>query len=79
MNNHMSGCRYGTNSHLFDQHVFKCGNLATVAARDLAKYEPFFKFHIMMVCGDYNRLLDYEKKFHRNGMDTLNNNDNNNS
>ena len=69
-NNHITCCRHGTGNDQFDKHVNKC-------ARDKGKplVEPFFKLHIMMVCNDYHKLLDYENKFHSQGLDTMNKHD----
>ena len=71
-NNHISDCRHGTGGD-FDKHVFACGRLAEIPeVKERNKKEPFFKLHIMLECNDYQRLLDYERKFQNAGMDTMN-------
>ena len=71
-NNHISGCRHGNTTDIFDNHVYRCGHLDTVPEEDKKAMEPFFKLYIMLECSNYHRLLDYEKKFHAAGMDTMN-------
>ena len=71
-NNHISGCRHGRTTDIFDNHVYKCGHLDTVPEENKKAMEPFFKLYIMLECSSYHRLLDYEKKFHAAGMDTMN-------
>ena len=66
-NNHISCCRHGTGSDKFDIHVFNCAK-----SKGMPLVEPFFKLYIMMVCNDYHKLLDYESKFHAQGLDTMN-------
>ena len=71
-NNHISDCRHGTGGD-FDKHVFSCGRLAEIKdIKERNKKEPFFKLHIMLECNDYQKLLDYERKFQNSGMDTMN-------
>ena len=71
-NNHISGCRHGNTTDIFDNHVYRCGHL-DIAPEDKKKaMEPYFKLYIMLECSSYHRLLDYEKKFHAAGMDTMN-------
>ena len=72
-NNHMTGCRQGTQSDDFDNHVYTCGRLNADSTKEAKKAkEPFFKLYIMLECSSYHKLLDYEKKFHNAGMDTMN-------
>ena len=71
-NNHISGCRCGTSSDIFDQHVYSCSGMEFLTKEEKQANEPYFKLHIMMVCSDYNKLLSYESKFHALKMDTLN-------
>ena len=66
-NNHITCCSHGTGTDMFDNHVFNCAN-----NKGLPLIEPFFKLYIMMVCSDYNKLLDYESRFHSLGLDTMN-------
>ena len=73
MNNHKTGCRHGTQSDDFDNHVFRCGKMSNEKTKEARKAkEPFFKLHIMLECNTYHKLLDYEKKFHHAGFDTMN-------
>ena len=71
-NNHISGCRHGRTTDIFDNHVYKCGHLDTVPEENKKAMEPYFKLYIMLECSNYHKLLDYEKKFHAAGMDTMN-------
>ena len=70
-NTHISGCRTGRTTDLFDLHVFKC---ATEKGIDLTfpSSEPFFTLHILMVCRSYNKLLSYESMLQARGLDTIN-------
>ena len=71
-NNHKTGCRHGTQSDDFDDHVYICGKLYEDKTKEARKAkEPFFKLYIMLECSSYHRLLDLEKKFHNAGMDTI--------
>ena len=69
-NNHISGCRHGRSKNKFDKHVHAC---AVEKGMDLLESEPYFKYHILMVCSSYYRLLAYESALHAKGLDTLNN------
>ncbi len=71
-NNHISGCRLGNSSNIFDNHVHACGNLALLTNKKRNAKEPFFNLHILLACNDYNKLLCYEAKFHVLDMDTMN-------
>ena len=66
-NNHISSCRNGTSSDIFDNHVFNCSKVNNVR-----HVEPYFKLYVLMVLNDYNKLLNYERKSHLEGHDTLN-------
>ena len=67
-NNHMTGCRYGKSTNIFDKHVFGCAK-----ERGMDLLEPYFKLYILMVCNNYHKLLSYESALHARGLDTLNN------
>ena len=71
-NNHITGCRYGNGSNVFDLHVYKCGNLENLSIIERKQLEPYFKLYIMMACKDYQKLLDYEKRLHMRNCDTMN-------
>ena len=66
-NNHRSGCRHGTTSDEFDNHVYACSR-----QRGVPPTEPHFKIYIFMVLNDYHKLLNYERKLHLAGHDTMN-------
>ena len=64
-NVHISSCRLGTGTDVFDKHVFKCNNGRKPDG-------PFFKVWIMMELDDFSKLITYENHFHRLGYDTIN-------
>ena len=66
-NNHITGCRWGSSSDDFDNHVFSCSR-----ERNLPHEEPFFKIYIYMVLNDYHKLRNYERMLHLAGHDTMN-------
>ena len=66
-NNHISSCRQGNSSDIFDNHVFKCSK-----EKNIPHNEPDFKLYILMVLNDYNKLLNYERMLHLGGHDTIN-------
>ena len=63
----MSGCRLGTSTDKFDNHVFSCAK-----GKGMELVEPYFKLHILMVCNNYFKLLGYESALHAKGLDTIN-------
>ena len=65
-NNHITGCRHGTQTDDFDNHVFECGPQRGM------NFEPYFKLYILMVCSNYHKLLSYESSLHAQGLDTIN-------
>ena len=67
-NNHITGCRHGSTKNIFDKHVYACAS-----KKGMELVEPFFKYHILMVCSSYHKLLAYESALHAKGLDTLNN------
>ena len=64
-NNHISSCRHGTSTDIFDNHVYSCAK-----SRGLPHTEPYFIMFVFMVCNDYNKLLNIERKLHLQGHDT---------
>ena len=66
-NNHITGCRWGQGSDEFDNHVSSCS-----ALKNMPHIEHYFKIYIFMVLNDYHKLLNYERKLHLAGHDTLN-------
>lgn len=65
-NNHISGCRNGNSSDIFDNHVHACPK-----SKGLPPSEPFFLLFVFMECSDYNKLLNIERKLHLKGHDTV--------
>ena len=65
MNSHISSCRNGNSSDRFDNHVFNC-------LKGEEKTEPFFQIFALMTLNNDNKLITYEKYFHRQGFDTMN-------
>ena len=64
-NNHRTGCRKGTGSDKFDNHVYGCSR-----AQGLPPEEPFFQVYVMMACNSYDKLLNIERGLHLKGHDT---------
>jgi hypothetical protein len=69
-NNHMSSCRLGNGSDLFDSHVYECARKHHQTAEIK---EPYFKLYVMMELSDYNSLRNHERRLHLQGHDTTNN------
>ena len=65
-NNHITCCRNGTGSNIFDRHVFKCGT------QNKCLKQPFFKMYAFMVVSTEEKLATYERYLHRKGFDTMN-------
>ena len=65
-NNHISCCRLGTGSDIFDKHVFKCGT-----EKNCLK-EPYFKIFAFMALSSEDKLSTYEKYLHHRRFDTMN-------
>ena len=65
MNGHILSCRNGNSSDRFDNHVFNC-------LKGEEKTEPYFQIFALMTLNDVNKLITYEKYFHRQGFDTMN-------
>ena len=66
MNNHITGCRHGDSSDIFDNHVFKCRLGINMHE------EPYFKILAFIELSEERLLLAYESYFHSRGFDTLN-------
>ena len=64
-NGHISSCRLGNSSDVFDNHVYNC-------KKD--DEEPYFYLWVLMSVNDPEKLLTYESQFHHQGMDTINRN-----
>ena len=66
MNNHISGCRTGRTSDIFDVHVHQCGIVNGILK------PPYFKVFAFMALKSADKLLVHEKSLQRRGFDTLN-------
>ena len=66
MNNHISECRSGKTSDLFDIHVHECGT------KNKCLNPPYFKIYAFMKLSSPAKLLTYEKWLHSKGYDTMN-------
>ena len=67
MNNHISACRLGGSSDIFDQHVFECKK-----QHDAPDNEPYFHIYAFMTVSKEEFLPTYEKYLHRKGYDSMN-------
>ena len=66
MNGHISGCRLGNTTDIFDNHVFKC-------MKDHNYHdEPFFHIYTFMSIKHEYQLTTYENYLHKRGFDTMN-------
>jgi len=64
INVHISSCRTGATTNIFDTHVFNCGTNP--------KHEPYFRlFAYYIKHKDRKYLLTYESYLHRQKFDTL--------
>ena len=66
MNNHITACRHGGSTDLFDEHVYECKK-----KHPDPDIEPYFHIYAFMTVRKEN-LLTYEKHLHRKGYDTIN-------
>ena len=65
-NNHISDCRTGNTTDIFDRHVHECMKICN-------KYtEPYFKLFVYMELSDASKLDAYEKHLHSLNYDTMN-------
>ena len=67
MNNHISACRNGGSSDIFDEHVHKCKD-----RHFHHQEEPYFHIYAYMTLKKQESLLSYEKHLHRKGYDSMN-------
>ena len=65
INNHISDCRLGTSTDIFDNHVHNCSS-------EMPFVEPYFKLYAFMQLNCYANLRNYERKLHLEGHDTIN-------
>ena len=66
MNNHISNCRTGRTSDVFDTHVHKCG------IKNKCLEPPFFEIRAFMKLSTPDKLITYEKKMHQREYATIN-------
>ena len=64
-NNHISACRSGNSTNIFDRHVFTCNKTKKIE-------EPFFELYAFMTVKNTHDLRTYEKFLHEKGYDTMN-------
>ena len=62
-NVHISSCKSGKTSDIFDKHVYAC-------KKD--HVDPVFKLYVLLELNNYDKLRVYEDDFHRKGFDTSN-------
>ena len=74
-NNHISCCRHGSGTDIFDLHVHECAKLQNrfLEKKTYIQYEPYFKLYIFMKLRDYSALRSHERRLHLQGHDTINN------
>ena len=63
INNHISECKSGKTSDIFDKHVFVCNKQQRI---------PSFKLYVFLEVFDNSLLDSYENYIHRNRHDTMN-------
>ena len=66
LNNHISDCRTGRTSDIFDLHVHECG------IKNNCLGEPYFKVYAFMKLSSSDKLLTYESYLHSQRFDTMN-------
>ena len=65
MNNHISCCRLGTGTNIFDKHVHLCK-----AGKNIS--EPYFEIYAFMTVKNEEDLCVYERFLHNKSFDTMN-------
>ena len=76
VNNHISCCRHGTGTDLFDLHVHECAkkhSVTTTNENQKSLSEPYFKLYVFMAISNYAALRNHERRLHLLGYDTINN------
>ena len=66
MNNHISSCKSGKGTNIFDKHVHECG------LKNKCLESPYFKIFAFMKLSSAQNLITYERYLHRMGLDTMN-------
>ena len=65
-NNHISSCRNGSGTNVFDNHVYQCG------LRNNCLQAPYFKLFAFIRVSDESKLLSTEQWLHSKHFDTFN-------
>ena len=68
MNNHISSCRSGDSTNIFDKHVYECRQKHG-ARGDI---EPFFHIYAFYTIKSADALETHERNLHKQGLDTMN-------
>ena len=73
-NNHISSCRHGSGSDIFDLHVHECARKQgkKLEVKPFIKHEPYFKLFVFMELRDYSSLRNHERRLQLQGHDTIN-------
>ena len=66
MNNHISDCKTGRTTDIFDLHVHDCG------IRNNCLNPPYFRIRAFMKLSSPEKLLTYEKVIHERKYATIN-------
>ena len=65
-NNHISRCRSGKGTNIFNNHVYECGT------KNNCLKPPYFEVYAFMKVSTEDKLSTYEEYLHRKGCDTMN-------
>ena len=68
MNNHISSCRSGNSTNIFDKHVYECRK----KHGEKGDIEPFFHIYAFYTIKSAEALETHEKNLHKKGYDTMN-------
>ena len=66
-NNHITGCRHGNTTDIFDIHVHNCSKQLNIPL-----IEPYFQLYAFLSINEYKKLRNYESLLHSRGYDTMN-------
>ena len=66
LNNHISDCRTGRTTDIFDLHVHECG------INNNCLNPPYFKVYAFMKLSNADKLLIYERHLHERQYATIN-------
>ena len=68
MNNHISSCRNGNSTDIFDKHVYACRK----RHGPKGDIEPFFHIYAFYTIKNVDALETHERNLHKQGLDTMN-------